>query len=175
MVCGIRNGRARSISEFTRSAHNNLNTVGMSTCYVIDIRDLSKSFRKRGVGYSSLKSAVVGWFQARSRGRGGERVVLRDLTMRVPKGNSVGVIGRNGSGKSTLLKLITGIYTADAGSIAVEGRIAALIELGAGFHPDFTGRENLHLGGLLHGLTRREVDERFDKIVEFARPTREAS
>ncbi|MCL4121433.1 UNVERIFIED_CONTAM: hypothetical protein GTU68_051089 [Idotea baltica] len=88
--------------------------------------------------------------------------------MRIPQGLSVGVIGRNGSGKSSLLKLITGIYKPDKGSVSINGKVAALIELGAGFHPDFTGRENLHLGGIIHGLTKEEIDQRFDKIVKFA-------
>lgn len=80
----------------------------------------------------------------------------------------MGVIGRNGSGKSTLLKLITGIYKPSKGRVAVNGRVAALIELGAGFHPDFTGRENLMLAGIMMGLSRREIANRFDEIVDFA-------
>jgi ABC-type polysaccharide/polyol phosphate transport system ATPase subunit len=78
------------------------------------------------------------------------------------------LIGRNGSGKSTFLKLITGIYKPDLGRISVHGRVSALIELGAGFHPDFTGRENLMLAGVMHGLSRDEVLRRFDEIVRFA-------
>jgi len=93
---------------------------------------------------------------------------IKDLTMRIPKGSSIGLIGRNGSGKSTFLKLVTGIYKPTTGSITVSGRVAALIELGAGFHPDFTGRENLMLAGVMHGLSREEVLERFDEIVSFA-------
>jgi ABC-type polysaccharide/polyol phosphate transport system ATPase subunit len=93
---------------------------------------------------------------------------IKDLTMRIPKGSSIGLIGRNGSGKSTFLKLLTGIYKPSAGRISVAGRVAALIELGAGFHPDFTGRENLILAGIMHGLTREEVLSRFDEIVSFA-------
>ena len=94
--------------------------------------------------------------------------VLSDLTLRVPKGKTVGVIGRNGSGKSTLLKLLTGIYKPDKGSIKVKGRVAALIELGAGFHPDFTGRENVYLSGVMYGLSRKEIDNCFSDIVAFA-------
>jgi ABC-type polysaccharide/polyol phosphate transport system ATPase subunit len=93
---------------------------------------------------------------------------IRDLTMRIPRGSSIGLIGRNGSGKSTFLKLVTGIYKPSSGSISVSGRVAALIELGAGFHPDFTGRENLVLAGVMHGLSRQEIDDRFDDIVRFA-------
>lgn len=135
----------------------------------VEIRGLSKQFKRqtRVRGYSTLKSKIVALFR-------GERVatrttsVLKELNLTIPRGASVGLIGRNGSGKSTFLKLLTGIYKPDSGEISVNGRIAALIELGAGFHPDFTGRENVYLGGVMHGLTRREIDSRFDDIVQFA-------
>lgn len=136
--------------------------------YSIDIVGVSKSFRRRTVkgGYSSLKSLLLNPWGAKQRGSFTH--VLKDLTLRIPCGASVGLIGRNGSGKSTFLKLVTGIYRPDTGSISVRGRIAALIELGAGFHPDFTGRENLLLGGVMHGLSRSEIEQRLDQIVEFA-------
>ncbi len=140
--------------------------------YSIDIVDISKSFRRQTLsrkGYSTIKSALLAFFQKQRAGGSGEVTHAIDaLRMRVPRGASMGVIGKNGSGKSTLLKLITGIYKPDKGSISVNGRVAALIELGAGFHPDFTGRENLYLGGVMHGLSRKEIDERFDDIVAFA-------
>jgi lipopolysaccharide transport system ATP-binding protein len=139
--------------------------------YVIDIVKLSKRFRRqtraRG-GYGTVKSAFLHLFSRRAAAPQNITPVIEDLTLRIPHGASVGIIGRNGAGKSTLLKLITGIYRPDSGSVRVRGRVAALIELGAGFHPDFTGRENLYLGGVMHGLTRKEIDERFDKIVQFA-------
>lgn len=138
--------------------------------YALDIVSVSKRFDRisRAVSYSTAKSRILSLF-----GKGEGRVhrtqrVLSDITLRIPQGASVGVIGRNGSGKSTLLKIITGIYQPDVGTVAVNGRIAALIELGAGFHPDFTGRENVMLGGIMHGMERREVEERFDEIVAFA-------
>ena len=93
---------------------------------------------------------------------------LRDLSFRVGAGQTMGIIGSNGSGKSTLLRLIGGVGRPDTGRIDVHGRIGALLDLGAGFHPDLTGRENAILGGLLNGLTRREVLDRFDAIVAFA-------
>lgn len=138
--------------------------------YAVDIVDLSKSFRRKtvGKGYTTIKSSLLSFFRSKSKREPNTTSVLRDLTMRIPRGASLGVIGRNGSGKSTLLKLITGIYKADKGKISVNGRIAALIELGAGFHPDFSGRENLYLGGVLHGLSKKEIDKKFADIVKFA-------
>jgi ABC-type polysaccharide/polyol phosphate transport system ATPase subunit len=93
---------------------------------------------------------------------------LDGVSFEVPRGATFGVIGENGSGKSTLLKLLAGITKPTRGSLAVAGRISALIELGAGFHPEISGRENVAINGIMLGLTRREVDERFDEIVDFA-------
>jgi lipopolysaccharide transport system ATP-binding protein len=93
---------------------------------------------------------------------------LKDVSFALAQGKSLGVIGRNGAGKSTLLRLIGGIGRADEGRVAVHGRIGALLELGAGFHPDLTGRENLYVNGAISGLTRREIVRRFDDIVDFA-------
>lgn len=138
--------------------------------YVIDLVNVSKAFRRvtTGKGYGTVKSLFVRCF------RGAEqrpRIVTKavsDLTLRIRRGAAVGIIGRNGAGKSTLLKLISGIYRSDTGSIKVNGRIAALIELGAGFHPDFSGRENIYLSGAMHGLSRREITALLDDIVNFA-------
>jgi lipopolysaccharide transport system ATP-binding protein len=142
--------------------------------YAIDIVALSKRFKRHTLlksGYTTIKSSFLSGLWKGLFRRGGQghfTHAVEDLTIRVPRGASLGIIGRNGSGKSTLLKLITGIYRPTTGSIAVNGRIAALIELGAGFHPDFTGRENLYLGGVMHGLSREQITQRFDEIVRFA-------
>lgn len=93
---------------------------------------------------------------------------LDNVSFKVSRGEAVGIIGRNGSGKSTLLQMICGTLTPTRGDINVRGRVAALLELGAGFNPDFTGRENVYLNAALYGLSKAEVDERYDKIVEFA-------
>jgi ABC-type polysaccharide/polyol phosphate transport system ATPase subunit len=137
--------------------------------YSVDIYNVSKSFARqsRSGNYSTIKSALLG-LCGYAHDEAPKTHAIKDLTMRIPRGSSVGVIGRNGSGKSTLLKLITGIYRPDTGHVKVNGSIAALIELGAGFHPDFTGRENLYLAGVLHGLTRAEITARLPEIVEFA-------
>ncbi len=93
---------------------------------------------------------------------------LKDISFEIKKGESVGVIGRNGSGKSTLLQIITGTLSPTEGSVETRGRIAALLELGSGYSPDFTGRENVYLNGSLLGLTRQQIDDKFDAIAAFA-------
>lgn len=138
--------------------------------YAVEIISLSKHFRRQTLkgGYTTLKSSLLRLAFPKKQHDMHVTKAVQDLTVRIPKGASVGIIGRNGSGKSTLLKLISGIYKPDSGKITLHGRVAALIELGAGFHPDFTGRENLYLGGVMHGLTRAQIDERFEDIVKFA-------
>jgi lipopolysaccharide transport system ATP-binding protein len=140
--------------------------------YAVDIVNVTKEFRHKTEnkgGYKTVKSFLLSPFAkhettAEKKGT----PALESVTARIPQGVSFGIIGRNGSGKSTLLKLITGIYKPTLGSINVNGRIAALIELGAGFHPDFTGRENVFLGGAVYGLSRDQIKARFSKIVDFA-------
>lgn len=141
----------------------------------ITIEGVTKRFKKyRTISpHTTLKTAFVewmrGWRAAHDRLTDPNRFdVIRDVSFEIAKGETVGLIGRNGAGKSTLLKIIAGIYKPDAGRVKVNGRVAALIELGAGFHPDFTGRENVLINGIILGLTKREVRERFDEIVEFA-------
>src|SRR5205823_12580159 len=97
-----------------------------------------------------------------------EMWALRDVSLGLPRGRMVGIICSNGSGKSTLLKGIGGIPKPTPGTVAVSGRVSALRELGAGFHPEFTGRENVYVHGVLLGLSRAEIRERFDEIVAFA-------
>ena len=111
-----------------------------------------------------LKDAVV----ARRRSRPTDVVALRDVSFRVEPGSAVGLVGRNGSGKTTLLRLISGIIKPTSGSVDVGGRVGSLLELGAGFHPDLTGRENVFLNGSIHGLKRAYVREQLDEIVAFA-------
>jgi lipopolysaccharide transport system ATP-binding protein len=93
---------------------------------------------------------------------------LRNVYLDIPRGSTVGIIGENGAGKSTLLKVLTGITSPTTGQVDVRGRIASLLELGAGFHPEFTGRENIHLNCSILGMTAEEIDERFDTIVAFS-------
>ena len=136
--------------------------------FAIALENVSKTYRLWGrrSQFATLKSALL----KRDLKMAAEGTVpaLKDVSFAVDRGESFGVIGRNGSGKSTLLKIISGILKPTSGRITVNGRIAALIELGAGFHPEITGRENIYINGIMLGLTRREIDQRFDRIVEFA-------
>ena len=136
----------------------------------VELANVSKSFRRRSKvkSYSTIKSSLIEKFFRSDSGESDEFLALDGLSATVKPGCSLGVIGRNGSGKSTLLKLISGIYLPDGGTVETHGRISALIELGAGFHPDFTGRENLVLGGVMYGLTKKEIEARADKIIEYA-------
>ena len=128
------------------------------------VDDVSKMFRLYKERNSSLKAALM-------RGR---RAVhedfwaLRDVSFEVPTGQTFGLIGENGSGKSTMLKCLTRILRPDKGSVAVHGKVSALLELGAGFHPELSGRENVYLNGAILGLSQREIRRRFDDIVGFA-------
>ena len=105
---------------------------------------------------------------ARSRARGSDVWALRDVSFAVEPGSAVGLVGRNGSGKTTLLRLLSGIVKPTSGHVEVGGRIGSLLELGAGFHPDMTGRENVYLNGSIHGLRRAVIREKLDEIVSFA-------
>jgi lipopolysaccharide transport system ATP-binding protein len=136
----------------------------------IIIQGVSKTFRKATrKSYSSLKTDILNKLLRRSSNvTNNTLTALKTLDLEIKPGTSIGIIGRNGSGKSTLLKLISGIYKPDTGTVNVNGKISALIELGAGFHPEFSGRENIYLGGVMYGLTRKEIDQRFDKIVEYS-------
>jgi lipopolysaccharide transport system ATP-binding protein len=141
----------------------------------IRVERVTKRFRRyRAVAsHTTLKTALVDWLARRGSRR--DRLtdpnrfdVIREVSFDIAPGETVGLIGRNGAGKSTLLKVIAGIYKPDAGRVVVNGRVAALIELGAGFHPDFTGRENVLISGAILGLSRRQIRERFDDIVAFS-------
>ncbi len=130
----------------------------------LELIGLKKSFRLHHSGAASLKTALLWW----KRRRVEEREVLRGLSLTVRQGECVALVGRNGAGKSTLLSLISQIYKPTLGEIKIEGRLAPLLELGAGFHPDLSGEENVLFNGMILGLTRKEIRARMADIVAFA-------
>lgn len=130
----------------------------------ISVRDITKSFRVFYDKSSSVKDRVL----FRGRGRYEKRQVLRGISFDVKKGEAIGLVGSNGCGKSTTLKLLTQIMYPDTGSVTLKGRVSALIELGAGFHPDMSGRENIYTNAAIFGLSRKEVDACIDDIIKFS-------
>jgi len=137
----------------------------------IEVRGVSKRFKRRTIRseYTSFKSELVQWLTGRRKAQSMRWIeALREIDFTIPRGKTVGILGRNGSGKSTLLKLITGIYSPTTGTVAVNGRISALLDLGAGFHPDFSGRENILINGIILGMSRPEVKARMDEIIAFS-------
>jgi lipopolysaccharide transport system ATP-binding protein len=148
----------------------------MSASHAIQVESLSKQYRLgEGTGSSLLRDTLAGWIRAPFRRRipaapPSSEVLwaLRDVAFAIRPGEAVGIIGRNGSGKSTLLKLISRITEPTTGRIRLRGRVASLLEVGTGFHPDLTGRENIYLNGAILGMTRPEIRRKFDEIVAFA-------
>ncbi|MGC9969700.1 MAG: ABC transporter ATP-binding protein [Bryobacteraceae bacterium] len=136
----------------------------MTTRAAMECDGVSKYFY-RHAGRVLLRKHVEGWFRQSSKER---FYALRDVTFRIQPGESVALVGTNGAGKSTLLSLVAGLVEPDDGRFAVEGRIGALLQLGAGFHADLTGVENLRLNAALMGLARHRTEELFESIVEFA-------
>lgn len=132
----------------------------------VKIQNVSKSFRLPTENTNSLKRTVVNFFKGIKGYR--EQEVLRDISFDVYKGDFFGVVGRNGSGKSTLLKIISQIYFPEQGSVEIDGRLVSFIELGVGFNPELTGRENVYLNGAMLGFSEKEVDAMYDDIVAFA-------
>jgi len=136
----------------------------------IEVTHASKIYRRysRRRQFATLKSALLSRSLVRDLEPEETFAAVKDVSFTLPAGRTLGVIGRNGSGKSTMLKLVAGITKPTSGTVVVQGRISALIELGAGFHPEISGRENVFINGIMLGLTKKEVGRRFDEIVEFA-------
>ncbi|MET0854145.1 MAG: ATP-binding cassette domain-containing protein, partial [Microterricola sp.] len=132
---------------------------------VMTVRDAGIRFRRNRRGRRNFKDLFAGRDR---RSRPGEFWALRNVSIDVHAGEAIGVVGRNGQGKSTLLKLVAGVILPDEGSVDVKGGVAPLIEITGGFVNDLTVRENVYLTAGLHGMTRKEIDQRFDEIIEFA-------
>ncbi len=139
----------------------------------IELTNVTKVYRKyaRRKQFATLKSALLKGSLIQDLQPEETFPALQGVSFSVPAGRTFAIIGRNGSGKSTALKLVAGITKPTTGTVKVEGRVSALIELGAGFHPEISGRENVFINGIMLGLTKREIARRFDEIVEFAELT----
>lgn len=135
----------------------------MKDDFAIEFKSVSKKFRKGRKLF--LKQALLDVFRPNKEE---DFWALKDINFKIKKGETVGIIGSNGSGKSTILKLIAGVLVPTEGAVEVNGRVGPLIELGAGFHPELTGRENIYLNGTILGLSKKEIDEKFNKIVTFS-------
>ena len=130
----------------------------------VDVKDVSKRFRLAHGRYNSIKERVIHGGRSPTE----DFWALKDVALQVREGETVGILGRNGSGKSTLLKCICGVLQPTSGEVVVQGKLAGLLELGAGFQQDLTGRENIYLNGSLLGMSKKEVDRVFDDIVDFS-------
>ena len=154
---------------------------------VIKIENLSKLYRIGEIGTGTISHDLNRWWTTKIRGKEdpfakvgqvndrtskaekGEHVwALRDINLEVKQGDILGIIGKNGAGKSTLLKLLSRVTSPTTGSIKVKGRLASLLEVGTGFHPEMTGRENIYMNGTIMGMRRWEIDRKLDEIVDFA-------
>ena len=131
---------------------------------VIKIENVTKKFKIYYDKASTLKEHMLFW----QRNKSEEFVALKDINVKIKKGETVGLIGVNGSGKSTLLKLMTKIIYPTTGKVITHGKLTSLLELGAGFHQDFTGRENIYFNAAIFGLTKEEIDKRLEDIIEFS-------
>lgn len=157
----------------------------MSKNIVLDVENVSKQYRLGEVGTGTLQHDIKRWWanitgqedpylkigEANDRTQKGDSDyvwALKDINFQVEQGQAVGIIGRNGAGKSTLLKLLSRVTKPTTGAIKYKGRIASLLEVGTGFHPEMTGRENIYLNGAILGMTRKEITRKFDEIVDFA-------
>ena len=130
----------------------------------IEVKDVQKSFKVYRDKPTTLGERLIFW----KRNKFENRPILKGISFSVDKGEAVGLIGSNGCGKSTTLKLLTKIIYPTSGEIIVNGKVSALIELGAGFHPDMSGRENIYINASIFGLTRKEIDSKLEQIIEFS-------
>ena len=171
-------GRSSSRSRSSRSSSDTRSSTGCAirtrrpceAAAAVTAEGLSKSYRKWGRtrAFGTLKSALLGRSLAAALAPSEVVAALSDVSFTVARGETFGVVGPNGCGKSTLLKLVAGLFKPTSGRISVDGKVSALIELGAGFHPEISGRENVVINGVMLGLTRKEIERKLPEIVAFS-------
>ena len=130
----------------------------------IGVNNLGKKFKL----YASPMGRFLEYLTLGKTARHTDFWALQDITFEIPAGTTLGILGQNGSGKSTLLSILAGVLQSSAGSFAINGKVSAILELGSGFHPEFSGRDNVYMYGSIMGLSKQEIDERFDTIVRFS-------
>lgn len=159
-------GNSEQPVENSTAKPSSATTASQPAPIMIQVSNVHKSFRLPTERASGLKQAILNWF----KGVKGytEHQVLKGISFDVHKGEFIGIVGRNGSGKSTLLKILAQIYYPETGSVTVNGTLVPFIELGVGFNPELTGRENVYLNGALLGFSRKEMDDMYQEIVQFA-------
>ncbi len=159
-------GNSEQPVENSTAKPSSATTASQPAPIMIQVSNVHKSFRLPTERASGLKQAILNWF----KGVKGytEHQVLKGISFDVHKGEFIGIVGRNGSGKSTLLKILAQIYYPETGNVTVNGTLVPFIELGVGFNPELTGRENVYLNGALLGFSRKEMDDMYQEIVQFA-------
>jgi len=168
----ITDSKSQQINNLETNSSTHLPT-NSSTDIVIRVENISKKFckslkRSMVYGMQDISRNILGMNSKPDKLRNNEFWALNEISFELKRGETLGIIGPNGSGKTTLLKLLNGIFWPDKGKITIKGRVGALIEVGAGFHPMLTGRENIYVNAAILGMRKKEVDKKFDDIVEFA-------
>ena len=154
----------QAIIDFTPSSSTNPRSQISDPEIAIKVENLTKIYKLYDTPMDRLKESINPFGKKYHK----DFYALNDVSFEIKKGETVGIIGKNGSGKSTLLKIITGVLTPTSGNVTVNGKVSALLELGAGFNPELTGLENVYFNGTLMGYPKEEIDTKLDEILSFA-------
>src|SRR5260370_32566408 len=164
-ACPVRRGSPVHFARVSATAVADAELLSKTRATAVSVNGVSKAFRLPHQQYSTLKERALHPFRASTYD---ELHAVDDVSFNVGEGEFFGIVGRNGSGKSTLLKCLAGIYSVDRGEIGIYGRLSPFIELGVGFNPDLTARDNVVINAIILGRTRKQARERFDDVISFA-------